>query len=530
MTAYEVRVDMTQAPLAGSSLAPIDAAGPAAASDLNDSDATKDGNDGVIAVKTGAPGQTNHTYDIGVKKPARLGDFVWEDLDKNGIQDAGEPAIADVVVNLLDLNNAVLKTTRTNQDGLYLFDNLDPGIYIVEFTKPVGFGFTEKDTGADDAKDSDADTATGRTMQITLNSGDDNMTVDGGVVRVAATQPTTTTTEPTTTKPTEPTTTKPGPTTTEPPTTRPPFTVPPFSEPTTTPTAPTTTKPAPTTTTPVSSSTSQPTETTTTAPTVTTTTTAVTTTAPGATTTAPAVTSSNVTSTSATTVPATVAATIPTIIVIATAPTTPAATTPAPTTVAPTSTATTTPTTPATAATTTATSPPPTVAATTTTAKSNLGCLGDLVWNDRNGNGVRDAGEPGLPDVWVGIVDATSGAVIQELFTDSTGAYMVCGLPAGSYKVSTKPPAGLPLKPTYDVDGVNTPNTARVTLGAGENRTDVDFGFNDGNIKGDDFVHTVTGSSSGTYTGIAVLLLLIGAGLMLIVNRRRGNHTFRKKP
>jgi len=47
---------------------------------------------------------------------ASIGDFVWDDTNKDGIQDANELGIKDVVVKLLDAANsdAVLKTTTTD--------------------------------------------------------------------------------------------------------------------------------------------------------------------------------------------------------------------------------------------------------------------------------------------------------------------------------------------------------------------------------------------------------------------------------
>ncbi|MEZ4909126.1 MAG: SdrD B-like domain-containing protein, partial [Saprospiraceae bacterium] len=45
-------------------------------------------------------GESNTTYDAGVYLPASIGNFVWEDLNANGIQDSGEPGVAGVGVIL----------------------------------------------------------------------------------------------------------------------------------------------------------------------------------------------------------------------------------------------------------------------------------------------------------------------------------------------------------------------------------------------------------------------------------------------
>ena len=113
--------------------------------------------------------------------PAALGDFVWHDLNKNGIQDAGEPGIAGVTVRLFDCASTQLATTTTNASGLYLFSNLTPGGYSVQFVLPTGYAFTLQNQGADDAKDSDANTTTGRTGCYTLAAGETNLTVDAGM-------------------------------------------------------------------------------------------------------------------------------------------------------------------------------------------------------------------------------------------------------------------------------------------------------------------------------------------------------------
>ena len=49
-----------------------------------------------------------------------IGDFVWLDTNANGVQDSGEPGIANVPVNLL-LNSAVVATVTTNSTGHFEF-------------------------------------------------------------------------------------------------------------------------------------------------------------------------------------------------------------------------------------------------------------------------------------------------------------------------------------------------------------------------------------------------------------------------
>ncbi len=92
--------------------------------------------------------------------PLTIGDFVWHDLNANGIQDEGEPGLNDVTVNLLDGGGNVIDTTATADDangnpGFYSFTNLvadQP--YRVAFELPEGFNeFSPRQVG-DDAKNS----------------------------------------------------------------------------------------------------------------------------------------------------------------------------------------------------------------------------------------------------------------------------------------------------------------------------------------------------------------------------------------
>jgi len=113
---------------------------------------------------------------------AALGDTVFEDTNANGIQDPGEPGVPGVVVTLLDEEGSPTgQTDLTDADGIYGFDELDPGTYIVEFTEPAGRDFTPQDAGDDEAADSDADPATGQTDPVTLAAGDNNEDVDAGL-------------------------------------------------------------------------------------------------------------------------------------------------------------------------------------------------------------------------------------------------------------------------------------------------------------------------------------------------------------
>lgn len=76
-----------------------------------------------------------------------VGNRVWHDLNGNGIQDAEEPGMSDVVVMLIDGNtgNQIGPDGSTDSEGIYLFDNnLPPGMYRVAFVLPDQYVFTVK--------------------------------------------------------------------------------------------------------------------------------------------------------------------------------------------------------------------------------------------------------------------------------------------------------------------------------------------------------------------------------------------------
>ncbi len=112
----------------------------------------------------------------------------------------------------------------------------------------------------------------------------------------------------------------------------------------------------------------------------------------------------------------------------------------------------------------------------------DLASIGDRVWNDIDGDGVQDPGEPGIAGVTVTVtylgLDGQPGGGDDEVHTtttDANGNWTVETLPGGAYTVTVSPPAGY--AQTYDLDGPATAHTAAATLGESQVRTDVDFGY-----------------------------------------------------
>ena len=116
---------------------------------------------------------------------ATIGDFVWEDLNGNGIQEAGEPGLGGVKISLSGASvsgKTITKETTSTNDGKYLFDKLPDGSYQVTFGKLIGYNFTDKGKGTSD-NDSDADNVSGQTLPITLQIGQNINNIDAGMYK-----------------------------------------------------------------------------------------------------------------------------------------------------------------------------------------------------------------------------------------------------------------------------------------------------------------------------------------------------------
>ena len=129
---------------------------------------------------------TNPSVDFGFYKVPSLGNFVWHDVNMDGVQDdTGEAGIPNVTVRLYDaLTDTVVDTQITDANGSYTFNmtTYPPGDYYLIFTNPdLTYTFTSRDSGGDDTKDSDADPSTGKTIAFTVESGKDYPTWDAGM-------------------------------------------------------------------------------------------------------------------------------------------------------------------------------------------------------------------------------------------------------------------------------------------------------------------------------------------------------------
>ena len=125
-------------------------------------------------------GQADDTLDFGFRPLWALGDRVWLDTDRDGVQDAGEPSFPGVTVRLLDAADAEVARTVTDADGRWSFDLLEPGTYRVELQLAAAdaarYTWTTPRSAAAPRADADSDVAetapgTAATPAITVGPG-----------------------------------------------------------------------------------------------------------------------------------------------------------------------------------------------------------------------------------------------------------------------------------------------------------------------------------------------------------------------
>jgi protocatechuate 3,4-dioxygenase beta subunit len=91
-----------------------------------------------------------------------VGDYVWLDTDRDGVQDVNEKGINGVVLSIrkadgslvYDVNGKLVSSTKTNKSGRYSFDNLPPGQYRVTVVDPAGYAATLTKSVSDAGVDS----------------------------------------------------------------------------------------------------------------------------------------------------------------------------------------------------------------------------------------------------------------------------------------------------------------------------------------------------------------------------------------
>ncbi len=136
-----------------------------------DSDASR--SNGMTATFQASTGnQTFRSWDAGLWSPGTVEAYVWDDLDGDGKQDEGEPAIANAKVDLLESDGTFMQTTTTDENGLATFGGVPADRAVkLQFFEPIDHRFTLKDKGSNDNIDSDASRSNGMTGTFQASQG-----------------------------------------------------------------------------------------------------------------------------------------------------------------------------------------------------------------------------------------------------------------------------------------------------------------------------------------------------------------------
>jgi len=137
-------------------------------------------------VFTLSSGESDRSWDAGLiglsgAASAAVGNRVWVDANRNGIQDPGEAGYAGATVRLYSADGTLLSETQTDDQGIYGFGSLNPGSYYIEFVPPPNYVLTGQKVGTDDEVDSDIDPDTSQTITFTLIAFETNPRFDLGI-------------------------------------------------------------------------------------------------------------------------------------------------------------------------------------------------------------------------------------------------------------------------------------------------------------------------------------------------------------
>jgi hypothetical protein len=134
-----------------------------------------------------AAGENDKSVDAGLYQKASFGDYVWVDVNQNGLQDAGEPGLGSVPVQLFGWinNQAFSQWAVTDSSGHYQFSNIDLGNYTIQVEAPTGYTFTQAFAGIDPSIDSNiGQNGLSQDIHVWI-SGINDMNLDAGLLAPA---------------------------------------------------------------------------------------------------------------------------------------------------------------------------------------------------------------------------------------------------------------------------------------------------------------------------------------------------------
>lgn len=112
-----------------------------------------------------------------------IGDYVWEDINNDGLQSVDEPAFSGMQIDLIDSSDATVDTYTTDTDGLYYFF-APKGDYTLSFTADEDYHFTTNVT-SDNSLNSDPTQTVENISTAAITVDRNDLTYDAGVRRDA---------------------------------------------------------------------------------------------------------------------------------------------------------------------------------------------------------------------------------------------------------------------------------------------------------------------------------------------------------
>ena len=131
---------------------------------------------------TGVCFATNNYTFVVVNTNISIGDRIWNDLDKDGIQDAGEPGLSGRTVYLLNnAGSAVFQSTTTDSSGYYQMDYITGGSYRIGMDVDSAVILSPANVGLDTNDNDFTATIGSRWVTDVININASTADIDGGI-------------------------------------------------------------------------------------------------------------------------------------------------------------------------------------------------------------------------------------------------------------------------------------------------------------------------------------------------------------
>lgn len=138
---------------------------------------------------TPAAAQSTCTPSSGGLATCVVSGFVWNDLNNNGVQDAGEPGLEGAKVSVYDDTQTLLAETETDSDGNYSFFDITEGTITIVVKIPQGMQASAANVGADDVDSDGVPDGGGFSLATTTLASGENPDTDFGFSTLAVQQP-----------------------------------------------------------------------------------------------------------------------------------------------------------------------------------------------------------------------------------------------------------------------------------------------------------------------------------------------------